>query len=206
MNKKILFSIIGVIAIIGTTLGITYAYYLAQTSASISGNVEKGILSQLTVTTVKSSTNLVPLQDSKISTAIKDGNKNGKCVDNNKYEVCSLYTITLKNTDSSENLYGYVKASEKLNTSNLRYQVFDSSYNAITDIMTISGTANSYTYFKKGSTQVSIASTGTKTYYLAIWLHDTNSDQSADYSQTFTGAVGFELVGASSNRLEATLA
>ena len=204
MNKKTLLSIIGVIAIIGTTLGITYAYYLTKTSASISANVEKGILSQLTVTTVKSSTNLVPLIDSKISTAITKSSN--KCIDKNNYEVCSLYTITLKNTSNSENLYGYVKTtSTTYTTSNLKYQIFDSSYNAITDVMSISKTANDLVYFKKGTTQVSIASTGTKTYYLAIWLSDTNNDQSADYSKTFNGAIGFELVGATSSRLEATL-
>lgn len=71
--------------------------------------------------------------------------------------------------------------------------------------MTISKTANDLVYFKKGTTQVSITSTGTKTYYLAIWLSDTNSDQSSDYSKTFNGAIGFELVGSPSDKLQATL-
>ena len=90
-------------------------------------------------------------------------------------------------------------------TTNLKYQIFDSSYNAITDVMTISKTANDLVYFKKGTTKVSITSTGTKKYYLAIWLSDTNSDQSSDYSKTFNGAIGFELVGSPSDKLQATL-
>ena len=193
-----------VLIISALTFGATYAYYVSQDTKTFTGEIEKGIVSTLNLTTTKSSTNLVPLQDSKIKTAITKSSN--KCIDKNNYEVCSLYTITLTNTNASENLYGYVKTNTTTyTTTNLKYQIFDSSYNAITDVMTISKTANDLVYFKKGTTQVSITSTGTKTYYLAIWLSDTNSDQSSDYSKTFNGAIGFELVGSPSDKLQATL-
>ena len=193
-----------VLIISALTFGATYAYYVSQDTKTFTGEIEKGIVSTLNLTTTKSSTNLVPLQDSKIKTAITKSSN--KCIDKNNYEVCSLYTITLTNTNASENLYGYVKTNTTTyTTTNLKYQIFDSSYNAITDVMTISKTANDLVYFKKGTTKVSITSTGTKKYYLAIWLSDTNSDQSSDYSKTFNGAIGFELVGSPSDKLQATL-
>lgn len=204
MKNKIYISVMAVLIIGALTFGATYAYYVSQDTESFTGEIEKGIVSTLNLTTTKSSTNLVPLQDSKIKTAITKSSN--KCIDKNNYEVCSLYTITLTNTNTSENLYGYIKTNTTTyTTTNLKYQIFDSSYNAITDVMTISMTANDLVYFKKGTTQVSITSTGTKTYYLAIWLSDTNSDQSTDYSKTFNGAIGFELVGSPSDKLQATL-
>lgn len=204
MKNKIYISVMAVLIISALTFGATYAYYVSQDTKTFTGEIEKGIVSTLNLTTTKSSTNLVPLQDSKIKTAITKSSN--KCIDKNNYEVCSLYTITLTNTNASENLYGYVKTNTTTyTTTNLKYQIFDSSYNAITDVMTISKTANYLVYFKKGTTQVSITSTGTKTYYLAIWLSDTNSDQSSDYSKTFNGAIGFELVGSPSDKLQATL-
>lgn len=204
MKNKIYISVMAVLIIGALTFGVTYAYYVSQDTKSFTGEIEKGIVSTLNLTTTKSSTNLVPLLDSKISTAITKSSN--KCIDKNNYEVCSLYTITLTNTNASENLYGYVKTNTTTyTTTNLKYQIFDSSYNATTDVMTISKTANDLVYFKKGTTQVSITSTGTKTYYLAIWLSDTNSDQSSDYSKTFNGAIGFELVGSPSDKLQATL-
>ncbi len=204
MKNKIYISVMAVLIISALTFGATYAYYVSQDTKTFTGEIEKGIVSTLNLTTTKSSTNLVPLQDSKIKTAITKSSN--KCIDKNNYEVCSLYTITLTNTNASENLYGYVKTNTTTyTTTNLKYQIFDSSYNAITDVMTISKTANDLVYFKKGTTKVSITSTGTKTYYLAIWLSDTNSDQSSDYSKTFNGAIGFELVGSPSDKLQATL-
>lgn len=204
MKNKIYISVMAVLIISALTFGATYAYYVSQDTKTFTGEIEKGIVSTLNLTTTKSSTNLVPLQDSKIKTAITKSSN--KCIDKNNYEVCSLYTITLTNTNASENLYGYVKTNTTTyTTTNLKYQIFDSSYNAITDVITISKTANDLVYFKKGTTKVSITSTGTKKYYLAIWLSDTNSDQSSDYSKTFNGAIGFELVGSPSDKLQATL-
>lgn len=204
MKNKIYISVMAVLIISALTFGATYAYYVSQDTKTFTGEIEKGIVSTLNLTTTKSSTNLVPLQDSKIKTAITKSSN--KCIDKNNYEVCSLYTITLTNTNASENLYGYVKTNTTTyTTTNLKYQIFDSSYNAITDVITISKTANDLVYFKKGTTKVSITSTGTKKYYLAIWISDTNSDQSSDYSKTFNGAIGFELVGSPSDKLQATL-
>lgn len=197
--NKILVSVLAVILITTLTVGVTYAYLVAHDSQNITVKSASGINSVLTLTTVKETSNMVPIMDNKIVTAIKNN-----CVDKNNYDVCSLYSVKLTNTSSTESLYGYVRTvSSNYTTTNLRYQIFDSSYNAVTDIMTISNSSDSFVYFEKSSSKLTITSNGTNNYYFVIWLTDTGAEQSSDYSKVFNGAIGFELVGSGSGRLEA---
>lgn len=197
--NKILVSVLAVILITTLTVGVTYAYLVAHDSQNITVKSASGINSVLTLTTVKETSNMVPIMDNKIVTAIKNN-----CVDKNNYDVCSLYSVKLTNTSSTESLYGYVRTvSSSYTTTNLRYQIFDSSYNAVTDIMTISNSSDSFVYFEKSSSKLTITSNGTNNYYFVIWLTDTSAEQSSDYSKVFNGAIGFELVGSGSGRLEA---
>lgn len=197
--NKILVSVLAVILITTLTVGVTYAYLVAHDSQNITVKSASGINSVLTLTTVKETSNMVPIMDNKIVTAIKNN-----CVDKNNYDVCSLYSVKLTNTFGAESLYGYVRTvSSSYTTTNLRYQIFDSSYNAVTDIMTISNSSDSFVYFEKSSSKLTITSNGTKNYYFVIWLTDTGAEQSSDYSKVFNGAIGFELIGSGSGRLEA---
>ena len=204
--NKILVSVLAVILITTLTVGVTYAYLVAHDSQNITVKSASGINSVLTLTTVKETSNMVPIMDNKIVTAIKNN-----CVDKNNYDVCSLYNVKLTNTSKdnnpkAESLYGYVRTvSSSYTTTNLRYQIFDSSYNAVTDIMTISNSSDSFVYFEKSSSKLTVTSNGTKNYYFVIWLTDTGVEQSSDYSKVFNGAIGFELVGSisdTSNRIE----
>lgn len=197
--NKILVSVLAVILITTLTVGVTYAYLVAHDSQNITVKSASGINSVLTLTTVKETSNMVPIMDNKIVTAIKNN-----CVDKNNYDVCSLYSVKLTNTSGAESLYGYVRTvSSSYTTTNLRYQIFDSSYNAVTDIMTISNSSDSFVYFEKSSSKLTITSNGTNNYYFVIWLTDTGAEQSSDYLKVFNGAIGFELVGSGSGRLEA---
>ena len=197
--NKILVSVLAVILITTLTVGVTYAYLVAHDSQNITVKSASGINSVLTLTTVKETSNMVPIMDNKIVTAIKNN-----CVDKNNYDVCSLYNVKLTNTSSVESLYGYVRTvSSSYTTTNLRYQIFDSSYNAVTDVMTISNSSGGFVYFEKSSGKLTITSNGTNNYYFVIWLTDTGAEQSSDYSKVFNGAIGIELVGSGSGRLEA---
>ena len=122
MKKNIIVSVFAVLVIIGITAGTTYAYLIVSDTENFNGKFESGIMSSLSLTTVHSSNELVPLLDSKVVTAISKSSN--KCVDKNNYNVCSLYTITLSNTGDLENLYGYVKTTSSTYTSNnLKYQI-----------------------------------------------------------------------------------
>lgn len=200
--NKILVSVLAVILITTLTVGVTYAYLVAQDSKDVTIVTANGVNTTLTLEPIKVSNNLVPLNDTKVKTAIGKADK--KCVDKNNYDVCSLYSVKLTNTSSVESLYGYVRTvSSSYTTTNLRYQIFDSSYNAVTDVMTISNSSDGFVYFEKSSSKLTVTSNGTKNYYFVIWLTDTGAEQSSDYSKVFNGAIGFELVGSNSDRLEA---
>lgn len=205
MKDKLFFSILSVVAIAVLTFGVTYAYYESSISGTFTGEAASGLNTTLTLDTTYNATKLVPLNDSLVETAISKSSD--KCRDKSGYQVCSLYKITLTNTDDSENLYGYIRTNTSTyTTDNLKYQVFDSSYNALTDVMTLSRTANDTVYFQKSTANFSVTSTGTTTYYLAIWLHDTGEEQSDDYSKNFSGYIGFESVehfGAEGGKVEA---
>lgn len=207
MKSKLLFSILGVIAISAFTFGVTYAYYTASSETSFNGGVSGGLTSVLNLSSIYTATELVPLSDDNVVNAISK--TSNKCVDKNGYEVCSLYRIILTNSSDSENLYGYVRtSSSSYTTDNLVYQIFDSSYNALTDIMTISNVTDTTVYFKKNTVNYSITSNGNVEFYLVIWLHDTGDFQNEDYSKTFAGYVGFEsadFYGTGTGRVEANL-
>lgn len=191
MKKKLLYSILGVLAISVLTFGVTYAYFEAMAQANITGEATGGVDTILTLEKTYHASKLVPLDDSLIKTAISKNTN--KCIDKSGYEICSLYKITLENNVDSENLYGYIRTEESTyTTDNLKYQFFDSSYNPLTDVMTLSKTKDDIVYFQKNETNYSVTVQGNITYYLAVWLTDTGEEQSEDYSKDFSGFIGFE--------------
>ena len=193
MKKKILFSILGVVAISVLTFGMTYAYYESLATHDITGDAGGGIDTVLTLEKTYHASKLVPLDDSLITSAISK--TTNKCIDLSGYEICSLYKITLENTVDSEDLYGYIRTdTSTYTTDNLKYQIFDSNYSALTDIMTLSRNSNETVYFEKNETIYPVSIEGSKTYYLAIWLTETDEEQSVDYAKDFSGFIGFESV------------
>lgn len=193
MKNKLFFSILGVFLISIFTFGVTYAYYYSFNSTNIDGEAAGGLNTVLTIDTIYNSTKLVPLDDSLVKTAITKNTN--KCIDKSGYEVCTLYKITLTNTVNSESLYGYVKTDQSsYTTNNLKYQIFNSDYTELTDVLTLSKTTGDIVYFQSNSIMNTVTSTGTTTYYLVVWLHDTGENQREDYSKNFTGYIGFESV------------
>lgn len=204
MKQKLFSSICFVLAIvIVVTTSTTFAYLIAssENTTDVSGKTADFNV-KLALTTVHKSTNMVPLKDSLVVTSIKNTNK---CINKNNYEVCSLYKLTLSNTGSSFTLNGYLKTSSTTyTTGNLKYQVYDTNYNAVTDVLTPSLTASQKVYFKKGSNNIETTINSTNVeYYLVMWITETNTMQTADYSKNYSGVVGFEAI--SGDVLEADL-
>jgi len=204
INRKLIVTIASVLALMVVVVGVTFSYYVASSNGTnnISGGIRTFDVS-LSVSTIKASTNLIPLDDNLVNTAISKNSN--KCIDNNSLEVCSLYQITLTNTGASQSLYGYLTTvSSTYTTSNLKYQLFTLSgntYTAVTDAIVINNTANTDNYMVNNSSNVQFtintgtsSSPTTSTYYLAIWLSNTNSSQSSDYSKSFVGTIGFDSV------------
>lgn len=196
MKSKLIGTICFVLGIIiFVSSGTTFAYFSAtanNTGDDISGNTMSFDVS-LTPTTIKKATQLIPLEDNLITTAItKNSNK---CIDKKGYEVCTLYELRLSNSGDPQILNGFIQTkTATYTTDNLKCQLFDSNYNPVSDIMTLSRGTDK-TYFKKGSNYVTTdIEYNDVTYYLAIWLHETNQNQSEDYGKTFSGTIAFESI------------
>lgn len=195
--------VLGIIVIVST--GTSYAYFSASANANgdvITGETMKFDVN-LTTTLVYKATRIVPLADEFIEEAISKNTN--KCIDNKGYEVCSLYTLTLTNSGDAQILNGYISTSESERpyiTDNLRCQLFDSNYNAISDVTTLSKIAGEGVYLNKTENEITnnvaleVNNTTKKetTYYLAIWLHETGLSQNDDYSKTFAGKIFFESI------------
>lgn len=206
MRSKIVGTIclvLGIIIIVST--GTSFAYFSA--SSTVDGDQITGETINfdvaLTSDTIYKSTRIIPLEDQYIDDAITKNTK--KCIDSKGYEVCSLYTLTLINNGDANILNGYISTStsdKPYITDNLRCQLFDTNYNPVSDITTISKNVDEKVYFKStvnettNNLAIEVNNTTKKetTYYLAIWLHETGEPQDEDYSKIFNGKVVFESI------------
>lgn len=121
-NKKMIYLVIGLLTLILSTAGATYAYFTAtdNDTDTITGNMatitfELAVTKMTTVDEEKpDSTNergLIPLSNSMVEYAVANrsvGN-NGICKDDNGNAVCQIYKITVTNTGTAGMLLdGYV--------------------------------------------------------------------------------------------------
>lgn len=196
MEKKILSSVCLVIGIaILVTTGTSFAYFSASTepnSNTINGTTMKFDV-DLEVTPIHVATQLIPISNELIDEAI--AKETNKCIDNKGYQVCTLYNVTLTNNGEAVVVNGYLETiTTEYITDNLKCQLFDSNYNVVSDIMTISRTPNGEKYFMNSDnmTNTALGPNQDKSYYLVIWLYETGTPQSDDYSKNFSGKIGFE--------------
>ena len=120
-NRKtnILYAVIGVLTLIITVAGATYAYFTATQTVNnrITGNMATvtfslDVVKKTTVDETKGG--MIPLTNSMVEKALtanagNNGNKQGICVDDNGNVVCQVYKITAVNTGSASMFVdGYV--------------------------------------------------------------------------------------------------
>ncbi len=202
-KRKLIGSLVGLLAFIVLSMSATYAYFTASVSSAnnaLSGTTYKFSV-DLDLTTIKSAEALIPSYDSDIIYALENTTK---CVDDYGYDVCSLYEITLTNSGQAEDLYGYViTGTSNYVTSNLKcalYTYANSVYTLVTDNIVLSHTTNAENSITSSATQYVISmgdgstTPTTKTYYLVIWLTETETDQATDQDKTYNGAISFESI------------
>lgn len=195
MRNKIelsVFIVIGLIVI--TLLGTSFAFFYAR--ANNTGNPISGRTfdfgASIDLTTIYRANNLVPLSDNLVTTAISK--ETNKCIDKNGRDVCSLYSITLSNTGDNVVLTPSVTTTNSTyTTTNLKCKLYNSNFEEVSDVITLSKDNNGKVYFTSNSNNLNITLSSTsQTYYLVIWLADTLSSQSDDYSKTYSGTITFE--------------
>lgn len=177
------------------TTGTTFAYY----NIVINDNNEEEISGDtfnfdatLDLNEVYLSSNLVPISSNLIATAISK--EENKCIDKNGYDVCTLYEISLSNNGSPVQLNSYIKTTNStFITNNLKCRLYNTSYEPISDIMTLSNTTNDKGYFQNNGDYINtILNSIDIEYYLVIWIEDTNDYQDDDYLKSYNGIIGFE--------------
>lgn len=194
MTKKMKLSIFIVIGIIIISLLTgTFAYYVI--SASSENNIEGRTINfgvSLTTQGIYQATSLIPLSNNLVQTAISK--ETNKCVDKNGRDVCSLYSLTLSNTGDNIKLTPYITTiNSTFTTNNLKCQIYNSNFSAVSDVMTLSNISNNKMHITSSGNNLSINVPSTnQVYYLVIWLTDTNSSQSADYTKTYNGTITFD--------------
>lgn len=195
MRNKLIGTIclaLGIIVIVTTSTSFAYFAASVENNEDILGST-KEISVNLELEEIYKSEQLIPLEDSKITTAISHN-----CVDSKGYQVCSLYKITLTNAGEPLVLNGYITSSEATNytTDHLKGQLFSTDLTtSISTVTTLTNTTGKQ-YFKIDETNLySIEIQNTSTMYLVIWLTETGTYQNEDYDKDYVGRIAFESIG-----------
>lgn len=223
-NRGLFLGVIGVLTLIVAIIGATFAYF----SASVSSNDNAVAVQSATIAIsyidgqVISADNLIPATENVAKAAYANATGFGKCLDDNKQQVCAIFGFTIENNaPSSQELNGsiFVTANGFTNLKYIVYDVTDSSNPVVVggEAKTF-GVANS-TNLLFGDTaannKVTIAAAsgetpGAKSYNVLIYLNETSDIQSThqnelgetipgEEGQQFYGTVNVTISGANSS-------
>ena len=191
-NKKKLYLLVFIMAIVVALLTGTYAYFSVSVSSSnnaISGSIANVKIS-MNVKLLTKDDKLIPLKESLLNEAAK-----AQCQDSNGYTACQVYSITLNNEGSVKvNVDGYVTLTSST-SKNLKWTELSTqtSYNEAAR-----RGMNKSTLVKADT----IRAKSSKTYYIIVYLNDTNTEQNDIDKGSFNGIVEFNT---GSNTLSKTL-
>lgn len=211
INKRISILLVGIATLIISITGATYAYFAigAINNNTITGTAATANL-ELTVTkNLPTKTNtgvLVPQINTYLGSAVSAG-----CVDANQNIVCEVFTITIKNSGSSQ-----VRINGTLHFGYNSPDTFANLYWREMDSATTLGTHNIYKASTSESTvsdtalqqnaslisTLSLVSGASQSYYVVVWIEETNTTQNAIDKGTFTGMVKFNAINTSGQIIE----
>ena len=180
-NKKKLYLLVFIMAIVVALLTGTYAYFSVSVSSSnnaISGSIANVKIS-MNVKLLTKDDKLIPLKESLLNEAAK-----AQCQDSNGYTACQVYSITLNNEGSVKvNVDGYVTLTSST-SKNLKWTELSTqtSYNEAAR-----RGMNKSTLVKADT----IRAKSSKTYYIMVYLNDTNTEQNDIDKGSFNGIVEF---------------
>ncbi len=186
-KKKISYTIIGIIVLIITITGATYAYFAlsASNSTTVTGTAANvGLV--LNVEKIKPETNvvdnLIPQLESALGTAISS---TYKCIDANNNAVCQVYKASLTNNgNATVKVKGTIAFSNMSNLPHLKWKIIENA----TTIGTNTGTTASTTA-TNFITEETINANQTKDYYFVVWIDEIGNIQNE--SGTFTATLTF---------------
>ncbi len=186
-GQGIFYGVIGVATLIVAIIGATFAYFTATASneTTIQGNAASVGLTLSVEKVSHGDKGLVPQLETALSSAMKGmdsaGTGEDSCIDGNGNTVCQVYKITVGNTGTAEaKLTGTLDLTEG-SVTNLKWA-------------TVTGwgskpTAEGAKDDNNLVENVTISGSGSKEYYVVIWIEETEDAQSD--SGSFTGTVAF---------------
>ena len=202
-NRKgpgMFYAVVGVATLVVAIIGATFAFFTAtsETDNTIAGQTTTAASVSLAVEQVSPSDELkkgttgrmVPLLETVgIQTALTKG-----CVDANGYVACQVYKIDVTNGSSSEAVLSTTTLKlDATNISDLRWQVLEDDGKTLADG---SSAVTSHTTGTDVAAKQTIAAGQTATYYVAVWMHDTNEEQNEQAGQQFSGQISANVVNA----------
>ena len=172
--------------------GITYAYFMTSSfiKKKITGNMAT-VDAKLTVERVTPSNNnkskLVPMLDAALNNALQGNGGKSSCVDNNNNVSCEVYKITIINNGSTNlRLDGNITLQSKGGRfDNLKWEEIADSTTRKTEYLT-NATGKSPLV-----SNLSVEAHGSKEFYIAVWISETNSNQIDTNTGTYGGEVEF---------------
>ena len=185
-NKYIiLLLIIFMILVTGTTY--SYLAYNYQNDSVIKGQVVSVNVDLSVELVVGSNKGMVPMKDEGLADALKGTGGEGACVDANGNLSCQVYKITLTNKGSKiKNLKGIISLYPKDEDSyydDLKWRELSNETTVKSDSK-INGMANS-TLMR----DLTLSSGETKDYYIAVYVQESDYDQTYDDEGRFSGTV-----------------
>ena len=172
--------------------GITYAYFMTSSfiKNKITGNMAT-VDAKLTVERVTPNNNnkskLVPMFDAALNNALQGNGGKSSCVDNNNNVSCEVYKITIINNGSTNlRLDGNITLQSKGGRfDNLKWEEIADSTTRKTEYLT-NATGKSPLV-----SNLSVEAHGSKEFYIAVWISETNSNQIDTNTGTYGGEVEF---------------
>ena len=191
-GKGIFYGVIGVATLVVAIIGATFAYFSATATNDtvIQGNAAQiGLSLDVEKVSTDAAAGLIPMNDADVAKGLKGDVTTGSkmCVDKNGNTVCQVYQITVTNNGTATAVVNGTLNITGATFANLKWQLLNGTES---DSLTTTTTYNpiSTTALDTGA---SLTASGSKTYFVMIWISNLSSDQSSADTGSFTGSVAF---------------
>ena len=191
-GKGIFYGVIGVATLVVAIIGATFAYFSATATNDtvIQGNAAQiGLSLDVEKVSTDAAAGLIPMNDADVSKGLKGdaATESKMCVDKNGNTVCQVYQITVTNNGTATAVVNGTLNITGATFANLKWQLLNGTES---DSLTTTTTYNpiSTTTLDTGA---SLTASGSKTYFVMIWISNLSSDQSTADTGSFTGSVTF---------------